>query len=75
MTKQVQVTQKTQVEKLLRRGRLVTSALLKELGITKPSARICELRDDGLNIVNTKNREGSFAWKLVKSQAFAPAFA
>jgi hypothetical protein len=70
MTKQ-QVTQKTQIEKLLRRGRLVTAAQAKALGITKPSARICELRDAGLNIINTLNRAGEFAWKLSATPAFA----
>lgn len=65
------VTQKTQIEKLLRRGRLVTAEQAKALGITKPSARIRELRVAGLNIVNTLNRKGTFAWKLSATPAFA----
>lgn len=77
MTKQV--TQKSQIEKLLRRGRVLTANQLRELGVTKPSARICNLRDDGLRILSTTNKQGVPAWKLDKSfyanVATYPAFA
>jgi hypothetical protein len=59
-----QVTQKTKIEQILRKGRLLTPAQAKAYGITKPSARVCELRDDGVRIASTVNRSGNFAWKL-----------
>jgi hypothetical protein len=65
-----QVSQKTKIEQILRKGRLLTPTQAKAYGITKPSARITELRDDGLSIVSTTNRGGNFAWKLD-----TPAFA
>jgi hypothetical protein len=72
MTKQVApLSQKAQIEKLLRRGRVLTAAQLRELGVTKPSARICNLRNDGLKIVSTTNRQGTPAWKLDKSLSVA----
>lgn len=73
MTKQV--SQKSQIEKLLRRGRVLTAAQLRELGVQKPSARICNLRDDGLQILSTTNKQGTPAWKLDKAFYQSPAFA
>lgn len=62
-----QATQKSKIENILRKGRLLTPTQAKAYGITKPSARVCELRDDGLNIESTTNKSGKFAWKMGQS--------
>lgn len=69
-----QATQKSKIEAILRKGRLLTPAQAKSYGITKPSARVCELRDDGLDVESTTNKSGKFAWKLGRLSA-SPAFA
>lgn len=74
MTKQV--SQKTQIQTLLNRGRVLTATELRNLGIAKPSARITELRNAGVNIVTTE-KKGESAWRLPKvaKSVKAPAFA
>lgn len=58
------VTQKERIVKFLTKGRLLTAKQAKSFGIEKPSARICELRKKGLNILSTTNKSGVSAWKL-----------
>jgi hypothetical protein len=65
-----QVSQKSKIEAILRKGRLLTPTQAKSYGITKPSARITELRNEGMFIIGTTNKSGNFAWKLA-----TPAFA
>jgi hypothetical protein len=60
------MSQKSQIEKLLRRGRVLTAAQIRDLGVTKPSARITELRNEGMRIVTT-TKKGESAWKLDKA--------
>ena len=60
------MSQKSQIEKLLRRGRVLTAAQIRDLGVTKPSARITELRNEGMRIVTTV-KKGESAWKLDKA--------
>jgi hypothetical protein len=58
------LTQQQKVLKALSKGALTPKYARTTLKIMKPSARICELRDNGVLIESFKNRAGNFAWKL-----------
>lgn len=61
--KKAKLTQAQKIRNHLAAGKTLTPSYAKKyFKITKPSARVCELRDDGFDIVSTKNRTGAFAW-------------
>jgi hypothetical protein len=63
--KKAKLTQAQRILKHLASGKKLTPTYAKKyMAITKPSARVCELRDEGFNIVSGKNRVGAFAWSL-----------
>lgn len=65
MTK-AKMTQKSRMLNFMADGRMLSPKQARTLfSVAKPSARICELRDDGHEIISTKNTKNRFAYQLI----------